>query len=212
MKFKTLFTLTAVAAMLAIGFTAQAQTNNTLPTIGGLISTFSAWVSSFDTNLSYQDFIVWDGPVYQKNVNIMNEFGASYDVWRQKISTNNTSLASVGNKLGGQLFLAPEGRFRQANIAGDWVSMGAGLEFGWMKYDFRSGVFVDGVYLNNPEALGRPHSERETAEFGLFADKMINKATAAGIFISDQVHQSAPFFGVNLNVSFGSGTGLFGLF
>lgn len=210
---KILITLTAMAALLAIGFTAMAQTNApTQPSVNGLIGTFSTWVSSYDTNLTYQDFIVWDGPVYQRNVNIMNEFGASYDVWRQTISTNNTGLASAGNKLGGQMFLAPEGRFRQANIAGDWVSMGGGIELGWQKFDFRAGGFVDGVYLNNPEALGRPHSERETAEFGLFADKMMTKATAAGIFISDQLHQSAPFFGVQLNVSFGNGTGFLGLF
>jgi len=210
MKFKTQLTLLATAALLAVGLAAQAQTNVIQPTLGGLTSTFADWIGSYDTNLSFQDVIVWDGPVYQDGVNFGNEFGGSYDVWRQNISTNNSGLASVGNKLGGLMFFAVEGRFRQGGIAGSWVSMAGGMEFGWMKYDFRAGLFLDGVYLNNPEAMNVAH--RQTAEVGVFADKMMTKSSAVGIFISEQIYQKSPIIGANLNVSFGNGTGLFGLF
>ena len=161
---KKLLLIIGLAALLA-GIS-QAQTNTpTPPTVNGLISTFGNWVGSYDTNLTFDDVIIWDGPIYQNHVNIGNEFGISYDVWRQTISTNNTSLASVGNKLGGQMFLAPEARFRQASIAGDLLSEGGGIEFGWMKYDFRAGLFGDLVYLDHPGAVGRLHTCRARAAY-----------------------------------------------
>ena len=208
---KILFTITAMAALLAIGFTARAQTNAPIiPTPSGLATTFSEWVGSYDTNLSFQDIIAWDGPLYQNGVNFGNELGGSYDFWRQDISTNNTGAAAMANKLSGQLFGAVEGRFRQGGIAGNWVSMAGGAEFGWQKYDFRAGLYADGVYLNNPSAMNVSH--RETAEVGLFADKMMTRSSAVGIFIGEQIFQKAPIIGANLNLSFGNGTGFMGLF
>ena len=206
---KKLLLIIGLAALLA-GIS-QAQTNTpTPPTVNGLISTFGNWVGSYDTNLTFDDVIIWDGPIYQNHVNIGNEFGISYDVWRQTISTNNTSLASVGNKLGGQMFLAPEARFRQASTAGDLLSEGGGIEFGWMKYDFRAGLFGDLVYLDHPGAVGR--TSHLQGEGGIFAEKMLSKASALGMFISLQTGQKQPIIGANLNVSFGNGTGFLGLF
>jgi len=224
MKNRHRFTRMALAIFLIIGlgFTAPASASSetsltggqtsTPPTIKGLLSTASDWISTYDTNLSYQDVIIWDGPVYQNQINIANELGGSYDFWRQKVSPSNTGLASVGNKLGGQMFGALEARLRQAGIAGTRVSEGGGGEFGWMKYDFRVGVFADAVYLDNLAAMNLAGKSRLTAEFGIFADKMMTSSSAAGIFISEQLHQKYPIIGVNLNVSFGNGTGLFGLF
>ena len=185
---------------------------NPQATVNGLISTFSGWISKFDTNLNFQDVILWDGPVYQNQINIANEMGGSYDFWRQKVSASNTGLASVGNKLGGQMFGAVEARLRQAGIAGTRLSEGAGGEFGWMKFDFRAGLFADAVYLDNPAAMNTSSKDRIVPEVGLFADKMMTSSSAVGIFISEQLHQKYPIIGANLNVSFGNGTGLFGLF
>jgi hypothetical protein len=208
-KLMWILAVVGLAILFACGARAQTVTN-TEPTVPGLISTFGNWVSTYDTNLTFDDVIIWDGPIYQNNVNIGNELGASYDVWRQKISTNNTSLASVGNKLGGQMFLALEGRCRQASIAGNRVSESGGIEFGWMKYDFRAGLFADGVYIDHPSAVGV--TGHEQAEFGLFMEKMLSKASALGAFISEQTGQKQPIIGANLNVSFGNGTGFLGLF
>jgi len=200
-----------LAALLCCAGISQAQTiTNTPPTVPGLVSTFGNWVGSYDTNLSYQDIVLWDGPVYQNGVNFANELGASVDLWKQKISPNNVGLASVGNKLGGQLFLAAEGRFRQASINGLNLSEAGGLEFGWTKYDFRAGVFGDCVYLNDPDKVHMNH--RITGEFGVFADKKLSPASAVGIFLSQQIGQDAKIIGANLKVSFGNGTGFLGLF
>ena len=208
MKTKLVF---AALALAAFTFTARAQTNAPIvPTISGLTSTFSDWISSYNTNYSFQDALVWDGPVYQDQVNFGNELGGSYDFWRQNISTNNSGIAGIANKLSGQCFGAIEGRFRQAGITGSWVSMAGGGEFGWQKYDFRAGVFADGVYLNNPSAMHVSH--RGTAEIGIFADKMMASSSAVGLFISQQIFQKSPIIGANLNVSFGNGTGFLGLF
>ena len=208
---KSILKLTLAAMLCVAGYQSHADTNAPIaPTVGGLTSTFADWISTYDTNLSFQDFIVWDGPVYQSGVNIANELGFSYDFWRQGISTNNTGVAAIGNKLSGQLFGAFEGRFRQGGIAGNWVSMAGGAEFGWQKYDFRAGLYANGVYLNNPSVMNVKH--RETAEVGLFADKMMTKASAVGIFIAEQIYQKSPIIGANLNVSFGNGTGFLGLF
>ena len=211
MKFKTQFTLLATAALLAVGLATQAQTiTNTEPTVPGLVSTFGNWVGSYDTNLSFQDITIWDGPIYQNHVNVGNEIGGSIDIWKQKLGTNNVGLASVGNKLGGQMFLAGEARIRQASIAGLNLSEGGGLEFGWTKCDFRAGGFGDLVYLNHPDDL--KSQSHITGEFGVFADKMLSKSSAMGIFISQQIGQKSQIIGANLNVSFGNGTGIFGLF
>lgn len=200
-----------LAALLCGAGYSQAQTDtNTQPTVPGLISTFGKWVGSYDTNLTFDDVIIWDGPIYQNQINIGNELGGSYDVWRQKISTNNTSIASVANKLGGQMFGAVEARLRQASIAGDRLSEAGGLEFGWMKYDFRAGLFSDLVYLDHPGAVGR--SGHIQGEGGLFAEKMLSKSSALGMFISLQTGAKQPIIGANLNVSFGNGTGFLGLF
>ena len=94
MKFKTQFTLLATAALLAVGLATQAQTTtNTDPTVPGLVSTLGNWVGSYDTNLTFQDIIVWDGPIYQNHVNVGNEIGGSIDIWKQKLGTNNVGLA-----------------------------------------------------------------------------------------------------------------------
>jgi hypothetical protein len=212
-KITTLILIAAAALLLLTAVNANAQTDTntpTPPTVNGLISTFGSWIGTYNTNLSFQDIIIWDGPVYENQVNIGNELGASYDVWRQTISTNNTGLASVGNKLGGQMFLGLEARIRQASVAGARVSEAGGLEFGWMKYDFRAGVFADGVYLDHPSVVGV--TGHEQAEFGIFAEKMLSPSSALGMFISEQTGQKFPIIGANLNVSFGNGTGFLGLF
>ena len=177
----------------------QTDTNSPPPpTIPGVGSTVSQWFASQNTNLSWQDVTIWDGPVYLNNVNVANEFGGSYDLWR-----SGTNTASI-------LFAAVEGRTRQAGIAGTFVSQNAGAEFGWMKYDVRLGAFLDGVYRNNI-TIGDAHS-RLGVELGLFADKKLSQNTGLGFFISYQTEQKYPLIGGQLNVSFGNGKGFMGLF
>ena len=149
---------------------ASAQTStNTPPTIPGISTTVSQWFTSQNTNLTWQDVTIWDGPVYLNNVNVANEFGGSYDLWRS--GTNANSI----------LFAAVEGRTRQSGIAGTFVSQNAGAELGWMAYDVRLGAFLDGVYRNNT-TIGDAHT-RLGVELGLFADKKLSQNTGLGFFI-----------------------------
>lgn len=179
---------------------AQTDTNSPAspPTIPGVGSTVAQWFTGQNTNLSWPDVTVWDGPVYLNNVNVANEFGGSFDLWR-----SGTNTASI-------LFAAAEGRTRQAGIAGTFVSQNAGAEFGWMKYDVRLGAFLDGVYRNNI-TIGDAH-DRLGVEVGLFADKKLTENTGLGFFISYQSGQKYPLIGGQLNVSFGNGNGFLGLF
>jgi len=195
---KNINPLLFVVSLVALTFTSTAQTN-TPPTPAGVISTLGAWLGNYNTNLVFQDIIIWDGPIYQNQINVANEIGASYDVFRSKPLSN-----------GGDIFVAPEGRFRQAGIGGVWLSESGGLQFGWMKFDFRIAGYCDGVYLNNPQATGV--NQREQVEFGAQAEKMLTPSTAVGMFVGGQTRHSYPIFGVNLNVSFGNGTGFLGLF
>jgi hypothetical protein len=185
---------------LLAALSASAQTN-ALPSIGDDLTTAAGWVSTVNTNYHYADLVVWDGPVYENQVNVANEIGASYDFWRSQ--TNALTTAPL-------LFSAVETRERQAGIAGSWLSESGGLEFGWQHCDFRAGAFGDGVYLNHPSAVGSKH--RFGFEGGMFVDKMVSSAAAVGLFVSGQSGQKYPLFGANLNVSFGGGTGFLGLF
>jgi hypothetical protein len=171
------------------------------PSLGDDLSSIGKWAGNINTNYHFADVLVWDGPVYLNQVNVANELGGSYDIWHSDSNPLTTN---------GVIFGALEGRFRQAGIAGTWVSEAGGFEFGWQKCDFRAGLFVDGVYLNQPAALGSKH--RESAEFGVFVDKMLSSASALGLFVADEPDLKYPLLGANLNISFGNGTGFLGLF
>ena len=170
------------------------------PTLVDTLSLGASWLGNINTNYSYQDVILWDGPVYENQVNIANELGGSYDIWH----------SVTGPTTNGLIFGAIESRSRQAGIAGSWLSEGLGGEFGWQKCSFRGGVFVDGIYLNHPSAVGA--KSRLGAEGGVFMDDMLSAATAAGVFISGQTGQKYPIIGANLKVTFGNGGGFLGLF
>ena len=186
--------LISAMVFMAVGYS-QAQTNApTPPTPSGVAARVESWLDNYDTNLSYSDVIVWDGPVYQDQVNVANELGASYDVWRSSTNTDNLFFAGV------------EARLRQGAIAGAFVSEGVGGEFGWMKYDFR---------VRRENALATKTGGGHYAfELGAFADKMLSKSSAMGVFISKQTADSshAPLIGVDFNLSFGNGKGFLGLF
>jgi hypothetical protein len=170
-------------------------------TVPGLINTFTTFVTTEDTNLAFQDIIVWDGPVYQSQINIANELGASLDVWH-----SHPALTTADS---GTLFAAPEIRLRQGAIAGAFVSENAGGEFGWQIHDLRVGVFADGVYRNQ---LTGSQSQRLGFEGGVFADKMFGKNSGIGLFLSEQTGSAIPLIGLNVNLTFGNRQGFLGIF
>ena len=145
--------------------------------------------------------ILWDGAIYEDQVNVANELGGSYDIWHSstnKLTTNGLEFAAI------------EIRSRQAGVTGGLISEQFGVEFGYEKCDFRAGLFADGVYRNHL-APGLA-TTREGFEGGFFADKMFTASTAAGIFVSFQTGQKYPIFGVNFHATFGNGAGFLGLF
>lgn len=185
--------LIGVAALVLATVTAQAQTN-TPPTLQSEGSTALTWATTINTNYSFADMILWDGPLYENGVNIANELGASYDVWHSTVVPNNST---------GTLFAAPEARFRQAGIAGIFGSESGGMEFGYMKGDFRIAGYVDGVYLQNPSVFNT--SSRGGAEFGLQAEKLFTATgSGAAVFFGMPTYQSRPIIGASLTISFGT--------
>jgi hypothetical protein len=176
---------------------AQAQTNTT-PTLGGLASTITGWIGNINTNYSYADVILWDGLIYENQLNVANELGGSYDLWHSVVVPNNST---------GTLFDSVEGRFRQAGIAGVFASEQGGDEFGYMKGDFRIFGYVDGVFLQNPQVFSGS-SHKGAWEVGLQAEKMFSQNMAGAIFIGMQEHQKYPLIGVNITVTFGTIGGL----
>jgi hypothetical protein len=202
LTFSIVYKAVILAGILAFAAKAHSQTTtNTVPSLGDSLSSVASWAGNINTNLHYADVILWDGPVYENQVNVANELGGSYDLWRS--DTN----ALTGNSL---LFAGVETRNRQAGIAGSWLSEGFGGEFGWMKGDFRAGLFCDGVHLDNPGAVGA--TSHFAFEGGIFADKMLSSASAVGLFGSFQTGQKYPILGAHLVVTFGNGTGFLGLF
>jgi hypothetical protein len=202
MKITRLILTIAAGLLLVAAVNARGQTiTNTAPNIPGLTSTLGNWLSSYNTNFTFQDIVIWDGPIYQDGVNVANELGGSVDLWKSKPIKN-----------GGSLYVAVEARFRQASVGGLNLSEGGGIQLGWTKYDFKIGLFGEVVYLNHPDEVGLPPDRHLTGEFGIQAMKMLSPSVATGIFISQQIYQPAQIIGVNLNVSFGNGTGVFGLF
>lgn len=200
---KTKIKLAIIGALAFIGaVTSQAQTPSLTGT-NGVIATVAGWVSSYNTNLAFADFIGWDGPVFQNNVNIGNELGASYDLWRSQKANNPNGL----------FFVAPEGRFRQAAVGGALSSENIGGEIGWQKYDFRAGLFGDAVHRENG-LTAVTGDGRFGGEIGVFADKMFSVASGAGLFVSEQPDSRShtPLFGLQLSLSFGNGSGFLGLF
>lgn len=190
--------LTVILMMAAVILTAGKLQAQSLFGTNGVITTAALWASSVNTNYSYADLVAWDGPIYQNQLNIANELGASYDLWHSVNEPNN---------MDGTAFVAPEGRFRQAGIAGVLASGSGGLELGYMKGDLRVLGFADFVYFNNPTLLNAP--DRYAYEIGGQVEKMLSPNTAAGVFVSFQEHQKYPIVGINLNVTFGTLGGLF---
>jgi hypothetical protein len=209
------FMLALLAITLLFSCTSKAQTTiTTLPSglsvtniLGqqsptspiGTLETVASWATTINTNYYFPDVLLWDGPVYQKGVNIANEVGGSWDLWRQNAGTN----------AGSTLFAGLELRARQGAVGSAFVSENFGGEFGWINHDFKVGVFADGVYRSDA-ALAAADGGRMAGEFGLFADKMLSPGSAAGVFVSIQTGDATPLVGANLNVTFGSVTGFLG--
>jgi hypothetical protein len=196
-------TVLFVGALLGLGaVTSQAQTVPSITGTNGILYTLVGWVGSYNTNNAFGDFLGWDGPIYQNQVNVANEIGASYDLYRSAPAFSPSGL----------FFIAPEARFRQAGIVGVFVSEQGGIEGGWEKYDFRAGIALDGVHRENMLAT-RTGGGHAALEVLVFADKMFSSASGAGLFAGmdtgDNAH--APVIGVNLNLDFGNGSGFLGL-
>jgi hypothetical protein len=196
-KFRSFFTSALLAlALLALGVALPAMAQTTTnppamvaPTPTGLLTSLSSYVSSRNTNFTYQSALIWTGPVWENQINFGNELGASYDFYQSNLTNG--------------IFASVESRTRTAGIAGTFVSEGVGLEGGWLSYDVKIGVFLDGVY-KVPEKSG-------AAEFGLFGFKLMTPNTGVGLFASWQTGQHYPIIGGQLNLSFGSGNGFLGL-
>jgi len=195
--------LAACAILATAGYSSQAQsTTNAAPSVPGFVTQFGDYLTTVNTNYNYQPVSMWTAAVYQNNVNVSDEVGVSWDLWEQNVN--------------GGLFAAVESRTRNAGIAGTVVSEGGGMEFGYMKYSLKVGVFGDGVYVTSQAATltSKAKGGYGAGEVGLFVNQMFSSTAGAGLFVSLQTGARPlyPLIGANLNFSFGNGKGLLGLF
>lgn len=204
-KFFSIIGVAALLATVAYGQTTTpppSTTQSTVQEVQGIGSTVGGWFTSENPANRYQDVLTWAGVVNQNNAPIANEVGASYDLWRQHADYFPYTAAT--NQSESTIYAAIEARERSSTPG--VLSIGAGPQIGWMQNDIRLGFFVEPVYR-----LDKKHSKFR-AEAGFMGDKMLTKNTAIGLQISWQTHEAVPFIGANMNVSFGNGSGLFGLF
>ena len=189
--------ITMALAVLGLAWGAQAQPS--LTGTNGLIGNAISWFTSINTNYSFADVVIWDGPVYVQQLNVANEAGLSYDLWH---SDNTPNYAA------GTVFAAIEGRFDQAGIAGAFVSEQGSLEFGYMKGDLRAFGFLGAAYFEEPQVFNTSH--RLALSGGVQLEKLWSAdGTGAALFVEMQQHQRAPIIGANLTVSFGTIGGFF---
>ena len=188
-------------ALLAATVT-HGQDSNTVSIVKGVGTTIGGWFSSENPANRFQDVQIWTGAINQNNAPVANEVGGSYDIWRQ--NSDYYPYTAATNQNNASIYAAIEGRVRDSQIG--IMSIGAGPQLGWMQNDVRVGFFIEPVYR-----LDQKHS-RYRVEFGLTAEKMLTANTAIGLVLSQQTHEKNPFFGAQLNVSFGNGRGFLGLF
>lgn len=192
-----------VALLVATVIKAQSNiSSNTVVTIEGFGTTLSSWFTSENPANRYQDIQSWAAVIDQNNGPVANEVGASIDLWRQ--NSDYFPYTGATNQNSSSIYFAVEGRARDASEG--FISAGVGPQLGWMQNDVRIGVFGEPVYR-----FDKPHSKYR-GEFGVTAEKMLTKNTAIGMVLSIQTHEKVPYFGGQVNVSFGNGSGLFGLF
>jgi hypothetical protein len=212
MQTKALKFLIVLTAALALTLALKAQTpplpsgTNTVEIVQGIGTTLGDWFTSENPTNRYQDVLTWAGVINQNGAPVANETGGSWDLWRQ--NKDYYPFISGTNQSSSTLFLGPEvrGRFSSPGI----VSGQAGPEFGWMENDIRLGAAVD--FVHRFSTLGSRSSAKERWELDFFADKMVSKNTAVGFMLGFQAHEPIPLFGGQMNISFGNGKGLFGIF
>ena len=213
MKMKNLI----VASLCALAVTLfavpiRAQTNSPQ----NIISQAWSWSQNLNTNIYSQDTQVWTGPV-NNTVDTVNEIGYSCDLWRgsgnqpvEVVNTNSLTGLVINNASGG-LFAGIEGRTREGAALGTFTSQNIGGNFGWAAYDFKVGLYLDGVYRFNETVLADNHS-KWALEVGVQASKAMTQSAGLTSFIAFQTGNKHPLIGADINFSFGSGTGLLGLF
>ena len=145
---KKLLTVTALSFTLSFTATAQLATNPPAPPTGmaGLGQTVLDYFTVFNTNLdsTFGDnrFCLWTGASSVQNSpsgSLMNDLGASYDLWRPTPSTNSTTKTAISLELD----------TRNGGVAGSLVSAQAGAGFSVIIHDVRATLYLDGgAYLD----------------------------------------------------------------
>ena len=140
---KTAATLAAAAA-LAGAATAQIGTNQPAVPAGaaGLGSTVVGYFTSFNPALdpAFRDnrFTLWTGAssVQGGPQSLVNDVGASYDLWRPAPPAGSSTLTAVGLSLDA----------RNGGVAGTLVSVQGGPQFSVVVHDVKASLYLDGGY------------------------------------------------------------------
>lgn len=124
----------AAAALLAAGFTAQAQTNTVTP-VQSIFQSFSSYLLDVNTNWGFNSFLIWNEVDYQNQIDISDGLGASYDV----LHPANYVVSSAAS-------LSLEAVMRNIGVAGRLASGQGGIGVNWNHYNIRIGGYADGGY------------------------------------------------------------------
>ncbi len=131
----------AILSLLALSFTALAQSNSIPQSIADVSGSVTKWLTSFDTNsttFSGASLELWTAANYQKGINTSMELGVSYDVWKP---------------------VSVEAVFRNIGVGGDLVSYAGGIGYSIVKYDVKITGYLDGGV--------NQFDSRSFAEFGV---------------------------------------------
>jgi hypothetical protein len=195
---KTPILIAALAAGIALaGYSQSTNINNLLPkdlpppaptptSSQNAAETALDYFISFNTNLAdcFADnrVTLWAGAssVQGGAAALVNNIGASYDVYRPTPATNSPTLTAV----------CLDGQILNSGVTGTMVSGAGGVGFALIHFDVRAEVYADAVYNLG---IGTMKAEAD-AEIGLRIFKAIGHNFFTGIGIADQVPRNSQLF------------------
>lgn len=122
-----------MAALLAIGFTAGAQTNVLSPQ-QTIFQSATDYLTSVDRTEQFTRFLFWDEINYQNQINVSDGLFVSYDIY------------APTNCYTGGLSLSAEAGMRNIGVAGQIAGGQGGFGANYNFYSVRIGTYADGGY------------------------------------------------------------------
>jgi len=174
-----------LAAVLLLATAGYSQTNTPPANPGSFVNTVQSYFTSFNTNLdgtfASSKGSLWTGvnSIQGGSVNLANEIGLSYTIYKQ---------------------VAAENVVRNSGVAGTLVSEQIGLNLGLVVHDTRLAVYADGGY--QLDSSSNKNTDKFYAELGLRAEKALSEHTFAWVGIGAQLPKNTQVFSAGAGFTF----------